>query len=94
MIIFVSFYLPLPYLEPTSYFFSLETVVYLNLRVGRESMNHQVLSDDLKSLRGGGILQDNNNSMSSSPMEYQPIQELDGGGNELTESLMPRMESV
>jgi hypothetical protein len=25
----------------------LETVLYLNLRIGRESMNHQVLSGDL-----------------------------------------------
>jgi hypothetical protein len=28
---------------------SLETVLYLNLRIGRESMNHQVLSADLLS---------------------------------------------
>ena len=29
--------------------YSLETVLYLNLRIGRESMNHQVLSADLLS---------------------------------------------
>jgi hypothetical protein len=27
----------------------METVMYLNLRIGRESMNHQVLSGDLMS---------------------------------------------
>lgn len=32
--------------DPLQYF-SLETVMYLNLRVGRESMNHSVLSADL-----------------------------------------------
>jgi hypothetical protein len=79
---------------------SLETVVYLNLRVGRESLNHQVLSADLNTegggsrpmpaFRGGGI-----GDPVASPMDYQPIQ-LDSldNDNEPTEALMPRMESV
>ena len=33
--------------------FSMETVMYLNLRIGRESMNHQVLTGDL--LSEGGL---------------------------------------
>lgn len=80
---------------------SLETVVYLNLRVGRESLNHQVLSADLNTqgggsrpmpaFRGGGI-----HDAVASPMDYQPIQlDMDSmEKNESTEALMPRMESV
>jgi hypothetical protein len=99
---FLSFFLS-TFPNPTHlHLFSLETVIYLNLRVGRESLNHQVLSADLNTegggsrtmpgFRGGGNLGDNNNSMSASPMDYKPI-ELDMD-NEPTEALMPRMESV
>jgi hypothetical protein len=75
--------------------FSLETVVYLNLRVGRESLNHQVLSADLNTegggsrlmpaYRGGGI-----DDYMASPMNYQPV----AIENEPSEALMPKVESV
>ena len=57
--------------------YSLETVVYLNLRVGRESLNHQVLSADLNTegggsrpmpaFQGGGI---HSHDPVASPMDY------------------------
>ena len=77
--------------------------MYLNLRVGRESLNHQVLSADLNTEGGGGARampvaypNHNNNDPVGSPMDYQPIQLdiNDNNKNESTEALMPRMESV
>jgi hypothetical protein len=51
-------WIPLPscmHIYPSTFLYhSLETVMYLNLRVGRESLNHTVLSNDLSVHERGG----------------------------------------
>jgi hypothetical protein len=87
-------------------YFSLETVVYLNLRVGRESLNQQVLAADLDreggsdsgsrrmpGFQGGGIGVGDPSTVSSS-MDYQPIQLDMDDDNKPDVPLISRVESV
>jgi len=59
-----------------------ETVLYLNLRVGRESMNHQVLSGDLNnalsSLSQPSASTTNDSAFSHDSMSYRHVPLMDG----------------
>jgi len=61
---------------------STETVLYLNLRVGRESMNHQVLSGDLNnalsSLSQPSASTTDDSAFSHDSMSYRHVPLMDG----------------
>lgn len=67
----------------------METVLYLNLRIGRESMNHQVLVGDLTndaSLASRFRREDQGGpTLSEEPMDYRHVPLVDADDTELTE---------
>jgi hypothetical protein len=74
---------------------SLETVMYFNLRIGRESMNHQVLSGDLMPDAAPASRFRNDDAASSSSsgsyagpsMDYRhvPLMDMDDGATPMIE---------
>mmetsp|Transcript_18629 Transcript_18629/g.34717 ORF Transcript_18629/g.34717 Transcript_18629/m.34717 type:complete len:344 (-) Transcript_18629:322-1353(-) len=70
----------------------LETVLYLNLRIGRESMNHQVLAGDLASDASPASRFRNDDPSAEGPtnsMDYRHVPLMDMDDNKLDESLAP-----
>ena len=71
---------------------SLETVLYLNLRIGRESMNHQVLSGDLTNDASAAARFRNDDPAAEEGgqvMDYRHVPLVDQDDNRLDESLAP-----
>jgi hypothetical protein len=77
-------------------FISLQTVLYLNLRIGRESMNHQVLSGDLvsdaSSLGARFRNDDPTGGDGGHSMDYRHVPLVDADDNRLDESLAPQAQ--
>jgi hypothetical protein len=75
-------------------FCSLETVLYLNLRIGRESMNHQVLSGDL--MNDASSLSrfrndDPGTDLSTQSMDYRHVPLMDLEEDKMGETGVPIM---
>lgn len=72
----------------------METVLYLNLRIGRESMNHQVLSGDLMN-DASSISRFRNDDpgaeISAQSMDYRHVPLMDVEDGTPSESAIPMM---
>lgn len=65
----------------------IQTVLYLNLRIGRESMNHQVLSGDMinnASLLASRFGNRDPNSISQDSLDYRHVPLMDEGSDAMT----------
>jgi len=72
----------------------LETVMYLNLRIGRESMNHQVLSGDLMNDASPGSRFRNDDpgapTVSEESLDYRHVPLMDADENGFGKSIVPQ----